>query len=69
MVRQGLGVAIINPFSALDCAGRDIVVRPLAISVDYFMTVYRPAFRPQSPLVDEFESMIEDEIRARIEQI
>ncbi|MDF8360688.1 LysR family transcriptional regulator [Achromobacter anxifer] len=69
MVKQGLGVAIINPFSALECAGREIVVRPLAISVDYYLTFYRPAFRPQSPLVDEFESMVENAIKARVRQI
>ncbi|MBO9354846.1 LysR family transcriptional regulator [Bordetella petrii] len=65
MVKQGLGVAIINPFSALDCAGPEVAVRPLSISVDYFLTLYRPAFRPRSPLVDEFEAMVEDAVRER----
>ena len=68
MVKQGLGVAIINPFSAQDCAGPDIVARPLSISVDYLLTVYRPTFRPRSPLVDEFETLVEDAIRIRRDQ-
>lgn len=65
LVKQGLGVAIISPFNAQDCAGPAVVIRPLAITVDYFLSIYRPAFRPRSPLVDRFEEIIADTVAVR----
>ena len=35
MVRQGLGVAIVNPFTALELSGPDLVVRPLTVAIAY----------------------------------
>jgi DNA-binding transcriptional LysR family regulator len=35
MVRQSLGVAIVNPLTALELSGPDLVVRPLSVAISY----------------------------------
>lgn len=59
MVRQGLGVAIVNPLTALDeagpeLAGRGLAVRRFARSVPFKVALVRPLHRPPSVLADAF---------------
>ncbi|KVZ76326.1 LysR family transcriptional regulator [Burkholderia ubonensis] len=68
-VRQGLGAAIVNPLTALDFAGRDLQIRPLARSFPYRVSVIVPEHRPKSLLVDAFTGALRDEadaIRGRL---
>lgn len=62
MVREGLGVSIINPMTALgfpqDCIG----MRRFSIPVPYCINVIRPEFRPHSHLFDQFIEDIKFEI-------
>ncbi|MDP9528853.1 LysR family transcriptional regulator [Pseudomonas protegens] len=61
MVRQRLGVAIINPLSAMAEVGRGLAIRPLAFSVPYRVMLIRPDYRPSSSFVEGFcESLRED---------
>lgn len=53
-VRQGLGLAIVNPLTALDFAGRGLHIRPLARSFPFRVNVVFPEHRPGNPLVDAF---------------
>lgn len=46
MVQQGLGLAIVNPFTARACAGPQLVVRPLAFSIPYRVHMLLPLHRP-----------------------
>ncbi|MEN6081366.1 LysR family transcriptional regulator [Chromobacterium piscinae] len=50
MVRLGLGVAIVNPLTALAEAGRGVAVRPLAEAIPFSVQLVLPQFRPASPL-------------------
>jgi len=50
-VRQGLGVAIVNPLTALDFVGRGLHIRPLARSFPFRVSVVFPEHRPGNPLV------------------
>jgi DNA-binding transcriptional LysR family regulator len=57
MVRHGLGLAIVNPLTALALSGpgAGIAVRPLAFSIAFRVFAVRPAHRPGNPLVARFE--------------
>lgn len=52
LVQQGLGLAIVNPYTAQACAGPQLVVRPLAFSIPYQVHVLLPQHRPAEPAVD-----------------
>ncbi|GAA4423199.1 LysR family transcriptional regulator [Acidovorax lacteus] len=52
MVQHGLGVGIVNPLTALACAGPGLVLRPLATSLPFCVTLLRPAHRPHAPEAD-----------------
>ncbi|WP_137939315.1 LysR family transcriptional regulator [Chitinivorax sp. B] len=54
MVRQGLGVAIVNPLTALDEVGRGIEVRRFNVSIPFQVYQVKPAHRPASTLADTF---------------
>ncbi|OQS50170.1 LysR family transcriptional regulator [Chromobacterium violaceum] len=54
MVRLGLGVAIVNPLTALAEAERGLAVRPLAESIPFSVQLVLPQFRPASPLPARF---------------
>lgn len=61
MVRQGLGVSIINPLTAGEESGRGLHVRPVAVSIPYRVMLVRPVHRPPSMLVDAFVQSIRSE--------
>jgi DNA-binding transcriptional LysR family regulator len=66
MVRHGLGLAIVNPLTALALSGpgAGIVVRPLAFSIPFRVFGVRPAHRPGNPLVARFEAALAAECEA-----
>jgi DNA-binding transcriptional LysR family regulator len=57
MVRHGLGLAIVNPLTALalSAEGSGLAVRPLAFSIPFRVYAVRPLHRPGNPLVARFE--------------
>jgi DNA-binding transcriptional LysR family regulator len=66
MVRHGLGLAIVNPLTALALSGpgAGIAVRPLAFSIPFRVFAVRPAHRPGNPLVARFEVALAAECAA-----
>lgn len=58
LVRAGLGLAIVNPLTAAACAGRGLVVRPLAVSIPYRVSALIPLHRPAQPLVQALLSRL-----------
>jgi DNA-binding transcriptional LysR family regulator len=54
LVRQGLGVAIVNPLTALELAGPGLHIRPLAMTVPFHVGLVLPELRPPSPLREPF---------------
>ena len=66
MVRHGLGLAIVNPLTALALSGpgTGIAVRPLAFSIPFRVFSVRPAHRPGNPLVARFEAALQTECAA-----
>ncbi len=66
MVRHGLGLAIVNPLTALALsgAGSGLAVRPLAFAIPFRVFTVRPAHRPGNALVARFEAALAAECGA-----
>ncbi|AUH49804.1 LysR family transcriptional regulator [Chromobacterium sp. ATCC 53434] len=62
MVRLGLGVAIVNPLTALAESDRGLVARPLAVSIPFRVQLVLPQFRPASPLPQRFAEALERQV-------
>lgn len=54
LVQQGLGVALVNPLTALACAGAGLHWRPLSVSVPFRVQVLWPLHRPAHALTQDF---------------
>lgn len=54
LVREGLGLAIVNPLTALAFAGDALQVRPLSVKVPFHVGIVSPELRPPSPLREPF---------------
>ncbi|EPL03805.1 LysR family transcriptional regulator [Pseudomonas sp. CF161] len=61
MVREQLGVAIINPLTAMAEAGRGLAIRPLQWSIPYRVMLIRPDYRPSSSFVEGFCGSLREE--------
>ena len=62
LVRQGLGLGIVNPLTALELAGSGeeggLVVRPLSFSIPFHVALIRPSWRAAHPLREHFEAAL-----------
>lgn len=54
MVRQGIGMAVVNPLTAQEYAGQGVCIRPLGVSLPFRVNLIRPLHRPASALVEHF---------------
>jgi DNA-binding transcriptional LysR family regulator len=54
LVRQGLGVAIVNPLTALELAPTGLLIRPFGVSIPFHVGVVLPAWRSVNPLRADF---------------
>ena len=64
MVREGIGLAIVNPLTALDYADHGVHLRRLSFSIPFFVNIVRPIHRPPSQLVDVFGTELARQARA-----
>jgi DNA-binding transcriptional LysR family regulator len=72
MVRHGLGVAIVNPLTALaltSAGGSGLEVRPLSVAIAFRVHAVRPAHRPGNALVARFEAALTAECEALARQV
>ncbi|WP_395703660.1 LysR family transcriptional regulator [Aquabacterium sp.] len=60
LVRQGLGVGIVNPLTALELAGDALQIRPLAVKVPFHVGLVLPELRPPSPLREAFVAALRE---------
>ena len=54
MVQQGLGLAIVNPLTALALAGPGLQLRRFSMSVPFQVSALLPLYRPAQPLAQSF---------------
>jgi DNA-binding transcriptional LysR family regulator len=54
LVRQGLGLGIVNPLTALEWAGDTLHARPLSVHIPFHVALVLPQVRAPNPLRDAF---------------
>jgi DNA-binding transcriptional LysR family regulator len=54
LVSEGLGISVVDPFSAAEFVGRGLVSRPLQPAVDVGIVLLRLPHRPVTPLAAKF---------------
>ncbi|MBB4227198.1 LysR family transcriptional regulator [Rhizobium mongolense] len=69
MVREGIGLAIVNPLTALDYAHNGVHIRPFSVSIPFSVNIVRPIHRPPSRLVEIFESALIEQAKLIKKQI
>ena len=63
MVRQGLGVAIVNPLTALELAGPSLLVRPLSVAIPFTVSLLLPQVAPPHPWREQLVAAVVDTAR------
>jgi len=64
MVREGLGIALVNPLTALAFSGDGLVLRPFAVAIPFRVSVVRPERRSPTALAEAFVAALRDEAAA-----
>jgi DNA-binding transcriptional LysR family regulator len=64
MVEKGLGVAVIEPFTARHYLGRNLVVKPFRPVVVFSFGVLTPQSAPRSHVAAEFLDVLKDQLQA-----
>ncbi|NVO06002.1 MAG: LysR family transcriptional regulator [Rhodoferax sp.] len=60
MVRQGLGLAIVNPLTALECMGNGLEVRPLSVAIPFKISLMLPTMPAPHPLREVLVQVLEN---------
>ncbi len=68
MAQQGLGLAIVNPLTALACAGPGLALRRFSVSVPFRVSALLPQYRPAQPLAEAMVDCLKKEA-ARLERL
>lgn len=55
LVSAGLGVAIVNPLTALALQGESMIVRRFSTSIPYQVSVVLPIHRPETPILESVQ--------------
>jgi Transcriptional regulator len=63
MVRAGVGISVVNPFTALDYASSGIAIRRFSVEVPFTVSLIRPLHRPGSALVDAFVDHLQSHLQ------
>ncbi len=63
LVSEGVGVALVDPFTAADFKGRGIETRPFKPSIPFDIALLHPSLRPRSLIAEEFVTLLKKEIQ------
>lgn len=72
LVRHKLGIAIVNPLTALELAGPELHIRPLSISIPFHVGLVIPELRAPNPLRDPFIEALQQaagDLRGRLRRL
>ena len=69
LVREGLGLAIVNPLTALEFASQGCALRRFAVSIPFRVSLVRPAFRSSNPHTDTLIQALQAEAVATHERL
>ena len=59
LVRQGLGLSIVNPLTARELAASGLVVRPFTVSIPFHVALVQPALRAEHPLLPALRAALQ----------
>lgn len=59
LVRQGLGLSIVNPLTARELVASGLVVRPFAVSIPFHVALVQPALRAEHPLLPALRTALQ----------
>lgn len=62
MVREGIGISVVNPLTALDYADNGVAVRRFSVAVPFMVSLIRPLHRPASALVEAFTRHLQESL-------
>jgi DNA-binding transcriptional LysR family regulator len=63
LVREKLGIAIVNPLTALELSGPELHIRPLSISIPFHVGLVIPELRAPNPLREPLVEALRDAAR------
>lgn len=69
LVRHGVGIAIVNPVTALDYVGRNVVLRRFSERLDYCCMLAMPSGRPLTAFAQQLLSTMRSRLAADLEQL
>ena len=69
LVREGLGLAIVNPLTALAFAGQGLALRRFSVSIPFRVSLARPEHRACHPLTEAFSEALAAETSAIREKL
>lgn len=69
MVQAGLGIAILNPLTAIMFQGQGVNIRPLAFSLPFQISLVKPLYRSPTPFQQHFTESLQLEISLLAEQL
>lgn len=69
LVREGLGLAIVNPLTALAFVGQGLVLRRFSLSIPFRVSLVRPEHRASHPLAEAFAEALAAEALAIREKL
>lgn len=61
MVQAGIGIAVVNPFTAQAFAGKGLEMRRFSVSIPFHVNIVRPEHRPSSLQTDRFIAALKAE--------
>ncbi|XHS78423.1 LysR family transcriptional regulator [Burkholderiaceae bacterium UC74_6] len=64
MVACGVGIALVNPLTALACASAGLNLRRFSVSVPYRVSILRPQHRPAQPLAELLTALARKQAQA-----
>ncbi|MBV8502475.1 MAG: LysR family transcriptional regulator [Paucibacter sp.] len=67
MVEAELGLALVNPLTALACTNERLAVRRFSVSMPYRISALRPLHRPTQPLLKELLASLRAEAKRQAE--
>ena len=69
MVKQGLGLAIVNPLTALELANPELVIKPLSVEIAYQINLLIPDLLTPHPLLNPLIEALEEASRLLIKKV
>lgn len=69
MIAAGVGISLINPFTAIHYIKRGVVIRRFKIAIPYYVNLWRSGSAHRASYVDEFTNILRGVTRSTIDKL